>query len=130
MTGKFLDTLRKFKITSPFGERIHPVTKEKQFHNGIDLNMPKGTPIYAPDDATILKIWEDSIGGKQMQISTPRYIYGFAHLSEIFVREGQRVKEGDLIARTGDTGRVTGAHLHLTLRDKKFNLIDPKILLT
>lgn len=117
------------RIASRFGWRIHPVTGEKHFHNGIDIVMPIGTPIYAPDDGVIRDVYFNNIGGKQLLLDTDNYIFGFAHLSEVFVKKGQRVNKGDLIARSGNTGRTTGAHLHFTVADKKTGKhIDPSIL--
>ncbi len=114
------------RISSRFGWRIHPITKRKQFHSGIDIPAPEGTPIYAPDSGVVIKVWQNPIGGLQMRIKHDNgYVTGYAHLSKVAKREGERVEKGEIVAYTGNTGRSTGPHLHLTVRDPKGRLVDP-----
>lgn len=118
------------KISSGYGERTHPVTGTRSFHNGIDIVMPVGTRILAPYRGLVDKIWEDRIGGVQMRFSfslnEDRYTFGFAHLSRVVAIEGNYYDEGDLIAYSGNSGSSTGPHLHLTIRinGKLVNPID------
>jgi hypothetical protein len=127
---KIKEMYQKLRLTSPFGERVHPVTGKKDFHNGIDLAAPVGTQITAHTNMEVLNVWENDLGGKQCKVADDNYVYGFAHLSHIFVKAGQKLKEGDLIALTGNSGASTGAHLHLTTRDKKTQkLLNPEIVL-
>jgi len=113
---------KSFGVSSPFGDRIHPVTKEAQFHNGVDFKTPEGTPVYASFDG-LVSTFEDQINGKAMLLTndTIKRRVGFAHLSSFVAKKGQTVKQGDLIAYTGKTGRVTGAHVHMTLKDTATN---------
>ncbi|NCB19774.1 MAG: M23 family metallopeptidase [Bacteroidia bacterium] len=105
------------RITSPFGIRVHPVTKQKgSFHNGIDIACSVGTEVLTPVDALVTAVYTHEAGGKTVIIkdlnSTDRY--GFAHLSKQLVKVGQLVPKGSVIALSGNTGRSTGPHLHLT----------------
>jgi murein DD-endopeptidase MepM/ murein hydrolase activator NlpD len=105
------------KITSNFGNRIHPITGNVNFHNGIDIAVPIGTKVYAPASGRIVKIMTNDVGGKQLIVQHDNgYSTGYAHLE----------KNDDVIALSGNTGQSTGAHLHLTLRDKSGQFINPK----
>lgn len=113
-------------ITSPYGYRTHPVYKTaKQFHNGIDLHCPVGTPVLSPADGVVEKAWVDLQhgGGLSLRIKADQGpTFGFAHLSDVSVRPGQKVKRGEKVALTGGakghpmSGASTGPHLHFTLR--------------
>lgn len=111
----------RVRLTSPWGVRIHPVTHKEHFHDGIDLAFPVGTPMPAVMGGKVIRVVERYIPqkgyGKYVQIlhddgSSTLY----AHLDSIAVTEGQRVAEGAIIGRSGNTGRSTGPHLHLTYR--------------
>lgn len=120
------ELLKNYRITSPFGERIHPITLKREFHNGVDIATPVGTPITAHDDLVVLNVWQDHIGGLQMKVADDNYIYGFAHLSMVPVHINAIVKKGEVFAYTGNTGNSTGAHLHLTLRERaSLRLLNP-----
>lgn len=107
----------KGPITSGFGNRIHPVTGKKSFHNGIDIKVPVGTRVLAPKDGIISASWEDQLGGKSLIMTTHDNVkFGFAHLSKSHVTVGDSVHERQHIADTGNTGRTTGPHLHLTVK--------------
>lgn len=107
----------KVPITSPYGERIHPVTKKRQVHRGVDLATPVGTSVISPANGYVLKLRTDSICGKGLEI---RHSDGFdtvyCHLSQFLVREGERVSQGAVVAKTGNTGRSTGPHLHYAVK--------------
>ena len=104
------------RISSLFGERIHPVTKIKSFHNGVDIAAPVGTPVYTPVDAYIAQVYDHAIGGKTIILkdinSNDRF--GFCHLAQQLVKAGQTVPKGTMIAQSGNTGRSTGPHLHFS----------------
>ncbi|MHC1781031.1 MAG: M23 family metallopeptidase [Bacteroidales bacterium] len=104
------------RISSPFGERIHPVTRIKSFHNGVDIATPVGTPVYTPVDAFVAQVYDHELGGKSIILkdinSGDRY--GFCHLSEQLVKPGDRIQKGTIIAKSGNTGRSTGPHLHFS----------------
>jgi len=107
----------KGRITSKFGSRTHPITKEIKFHNGIDIAAPVGTKVLAPDSGKIIKCWDHPKGGICLaMLSNSGIRYGFAHLSMRLVKEGDKVTEGQLIAKSGNSGASTGPHLHFTVQ--------------
>lgn len=125
----FYYPLSEWVITSPFGNRIHPISHIEKFHNGIDLSAPVGTPIYAPEDSTVIKSYSNSVGGKQIILEHPEgYKTGYAHLSDTLFNVGDKLKRGDIFAYTGNTGASTGAHLHFTVR-KNDQFIDPESIM-
>ncbi len=102
------------RLASGFGYRIHPVYKVKKLHTGIDFSASIGTPIYATADGTIEDIRVSFSGyGKTVKID---HGYGFktryAHMHEFAVKEGQKVKRGQVIGYVGNTGTSTAPHLH------------------
>lgn len=127
---KSVDKKMKFpvqgKISSPFGDRIHPITKVKSFHNGIDIACKEDTKVICPADGVVIGRYSNEKGGNQLIIQhTNGYITGYAHLNSISVKFNQSVKQGQIIALTGNTGASTGAHLHFTLKDSKGKYLDP-----
>jgi murein DD-endopeptidase MepM/ murein hydrolase activator NlpD len=105
-------------ITSAFGWRIHPVMGESRFHSGTDLGAPQGTPVMAAFSGKVAIA--DFMGGYGLAVvlrhnnDTEETLYG--HLSEIFVKPGDTVKQGEAIGRVGSTGLSTGPHLHFEFR--------------
>lgn len=105
-------------ITSVFGWRIHPISGDPRFHMGTDLGAPLGTPVLAAYAGQVTIA--DFLGGYGLAIvldhnkGTQQTLYG--HLSEIFVKQGDLVKQGSVIGRVGSTGNSTGAHLHFEFR--------------
>ena len=106
-------------ITSHYGYRIHPITGGKEFHWGIDIGRPTGTPIFATHTGVITQVqFSDTGYGNMLRLrgeGSDEVIYYtlFAHLDEILVTNGQEIEQGDLIATVGNTGASTGPHLHL-----------------
>lgn len=100
-------------VTSPFGYRVHPITKQPDFHSGLDVANNRGTPIKVTADGVIKYAgWQQNYG----QVIVVEHKYGFrtvyAHLSLIKVKVGQKVKRGNVIGLMGDTGSSTGPHVH------------------
>lgn len=116
------------KITSKFGYRTDPKTgKQNAFHNGIDLSVPIGTPIKSPMDGVVSLVNSGGDGGNQIVIRhTNGYFTGYAHLSKQLVKKGDVVKRGDVIGLSGNTGKSTAPHLHLTMTDPSGAKIDPQ----
>ncbi|QKF64992.1 M23 family metallopeptidase [Campylobacter corcagiensis] len=106
-------------VTDSYGERIHPVSRVKRLHHGIDLRASVGTPAYATADGFVKFSGDSGTGyGKLVSIA---HNFGFetryAHMENVdVVRMGQWVKKGDLIGYTGNTGLSTGPHLHYEVR--------------
>ncbi len=116
--------LKSYKITSKFGNRYF--NNKIQFHNGIDLAAPTGTPIYSPADGIVSFLFSNNLGGLQLGINHKNgYKTGYAHLSKANFKVGDKVKEGDIIAEVGNSGASTGSHLHFTLRQGD-TLINPE----
>ncbi len=100
-------------ITSTYGLRKNPFGRGYEFHTGIDIEAPQGTPVRATADGVV--VLADRFGnyGKTVIIRHPTgYSTLYAHLSRIEVHNGQRVRAGQTIGRVGSTGRSTGPHLH------------------
>ena len=119
--------LQQSYLSSGFGLRYHPIYKVRKMHTGIDFGAGVGTPIYATGAGKVTKVSTSFHGyGKQVEID-----HGFglktkyAHLSEFNVKVGQRVKRGELIAYSGNTGTSSGPHLHYEVHKnhKKVNPI-------
>jgi murein DD-endopeptidase MepM/ murein hydrolase activator NlpD len=113
------------KVTSPYGNRFHPVLKKYKLHTGVDLGVPIGTPVYAMSDGVVLISGTNSAYGKMIVIDHGGGISSlYGHLSSLKVSVGDKVKKGQLIAKSGNTGYSTGPHLHFEIR-KDGTPIDP-----
>lgn len=130
----------EFVLTSPFGSRTSPFTRQPDFHAGIDLAARPGTEILAPAAGTVV------FAGRYPLKESPgwwrygnlvslrhgdRFITLFGHCDEIRVRAGQQVKQGDVIATVGNTGWSTSPHLHYEVRKRlpggAFEPFDPRV---
>jgi murein DD-endopeptidase MepM/ murein hydrolase activator NlpD len=100
-------------VTSEFGSRDNPFGTGTEFHKGLDIATRMGKDVIAPADGRVVEVAHRSDDGHIVRID---HGYGtsssYAHLSKSAVKQGIRVKRGDLIGYVGDTGRSTGAHLH------------------
>lgn len=107
----------KGRITSSFGKRTDPFTKKKKFHCGIDISCNEGTPIKASYDGRVIySDWKDGYGKVVIIKHDKGYITVYAHNRENIVNVGDKVNRGSVIAYSGMTGAVTGAHLHYEIR--------------
>ena len=106
------------RITSNFNpHRRHPITRKIRPHNGTDYGVKTGTPIYAPADGVVIKSTYQRAAGKYLVIQhRGSYSTVYMHLSKLLVRAGEKVKQNQRIALSGNTGRSTGPHLHYELR--------------
>ena len=108
--------LPKGIITSPFGERINPLTGKPHFHNGIDIAAPLGTEILASRGGRIINIGYNDIYGNFITIEhEDNYETVYCHLKKNFVELNQKVQSGMIIATVGTTGMSTGPHLHFEI---------------
>lgn len=100
-------------VTSTYGDRVSPFTGKPHMHKGLDIANSMGTPVIATANGIVVRAGRNGGLGKSIVIS---HGYGvkttYGHLSQTFVRVGQKVKRGDKIASLGNTGRSTGPHLH------------------
>lgn len=96
-------------------------------HNGVDVAVPVGTALIAPDTGIVTVSNYDERGGHQMRLSMSNgYTVGFAHLRDVPPPMGRIFERGELLARSGNTGETTGPHVHITLRDRSGELVDPE----
>ena len=100
-------------VTSEFGVRESPFRSGVEFHKGLDISTRFGKEVIALADGIVTMSIYDPQDGNFIKIDHGRGLAtGFAHLSKRVVKEGKRVKRGDIIGYVGDTGRSTGSHLH------------------
>jgi murein DD-endopeptidase MepM/ murein hydrolase activator NlpD len=114
------------RIASGYGYRIDPVYKTIKLHAGLDFAAPQGTPIYATADGTV-KVSGFSDGGYGNHVVI-NHGYGYetlyGHMVRIKVRNGTRVKRGEVVGYVGNTGKSTGPHCHYEVR-KNGQKLDP-----
>lgn len=107
------------EITSPYGERVHPVTEEKSFHTGVDIGADTGTEVVAAADGTVADSGNDETYGNYAVIEhTGGYATVYAHLGSVFVKSGDSIKTGEKVGKIGSTGISTGPHLHFEIKYK------------
>ena len=119
--------LKSIKITSPYGYRRDPFTGKLSWHNGLDLRA-KNEPAYAMMDGIVEKVGYDNRSGNYVTLKHGNYHVSYCHLSSVIVGKGERVFSGTIVGVTGNTGRSTGCHLHLTCK-KDGESFNPTILL-
>ncbi|BED96405.1 MULTISPECIES: murein DD-endopeptidase MepM [Escherichia] len=107
-------TTKQFRISSNFHpRRVNPVTGRVAPHKGVDFAMPQGTPVLAVGDGEVVVAKRSGAAGYYIAIRHGRtYTTRYMHLRKLLVKPGQKVKRGDRIALSGNTGRSTGPHLH------------------
>lgn len=114
-------TAQSWRVTSPYGYRIHPITGAKQsFHNGVDFgDKPHGHPIQTPYPGTVIaaQFYESRGNTVVIKLGWGSKCHQLCqHLSAFNVKVGDKVNPGDVIGFNGDTGNSFGAHLHYELR--------------
>lgn len=119
--------LKQLIVNSPFGLRKDPFNGKNRNHNGLDLRA-SCDEVYAMLDGTVKKTGEDKRSGKYIIMQYGEFLVSYCHLSRIWVESGAEVKPGEVVGITGNTGRSTGEHLHITCRRNK-KYVDPAILL-
>ena len=113
-------------ITSRFGNRT-PTEIVTANHKGLDIAGNMGDNIVSAMDGTVVQYSEEGDYGKHLRIQSGEVLTLYAHCSELLVQEGSTVKQGDVIAKVGATGRATGPHLHFEIRrDDRF--INPELI--
>ena len=128
--GNILSPIKgKLRVTSKFGNRIHPITKAAQFHNGADIVPAQypilGAPIQASFDGVVEKVFSDNLSGNAIVVTSGAVRMGYAHLQKpSTLKAGQQVKKGQILGYLGNSGRSTAPHLHLTMKIDNV-LVDP-----
>ena len=120
---------KDFKVTSPMGNRIHPVTKEKKHHNGTDIWSPhEPCWIEAPYDGKVLEARKSTAAGGGFgnfvkilhSINGKAYTTLYAHMADgLKVKAGQKIEAGTILGKMASTGMSTGKHLHWELKEGK-----------
>jgi hypothetical protein len=118
------------RITSRFSHsRYHPILKERRPHLGVDYGAPRGTPVLASADGSVIFSGRKGGFGNLVRVRHPNgYVTAYAHLSRMDVRRGQRVKQGERIGRVGSTGLSTASHLDYRVQNRSGKYINPKEL--
>ncbi|WP_331828684.1 murein DD-endopeptidase MepM [Candidatus Blochmannia sp. SNP] len=134
LEGSFIrfPTLKPFRISSNFNlNRLNPVTGQVSPHAGVDFAIPIGTPVFSVGDGEVIVSTYSKIAGNYITIRHSRHcITRYMHLKKLLVIPGQKVKRGDNIALSGNTGRSTGPHLHfeIWINHRPVNPLTTKIL--
>lgn len=114
---QFIHPVAGFPLTSQFGNRVHPISGDIRFHEGVDFGTPPGTPIKAAKPGTVAFAgWHGGYGKTVIMQHSAEYETLYAHLDEVWVTAGDRVAQGKVIGLSGDTGYATGPHLHFEIR--------------
>ncbi len=112
----FIPPLRDGEITSPFGYRVHPIRGEVIFHSGVDIGADYGEPVYASNHGiVVLSEWYGGFGNAVILAHGDGLYTLYGHNEELLVKEGDRVQQGQVIARAGSTGLSTGPHVHFSM---------------
>jgi murein DD-endopeptidase MepM/ murein hydrolase activator NlpD len=105
------------RLGDGFGMRVHPISKKRAMHEGIDISAPSGRDIRASASGTVSFAGTKNGYGKTVIINHGSGIKTlYAHASKLLVKNGQKVKKGEVIAKVGSTGRSTGPHLHFEVQ--------------
>lgn len=116
------------RITSEFGFRRSPFSRNLSFHEGLDISLQRGGDVFVTGAGVVSKVGYERAYGWMVDVShTKGVVTRYAHLSKVLVKAGQRVERGDRIALSGNTGRSTGPHLHYEVRVKD-RPVDPETL--
>jgi murein DD-endopeptidase MepM/ murein hydrolase activator NlpD len=101
------------EISSEFGYRRSPFSRRSSFHEGIDVSLRRGNRVVATGGGIVERVAYNRTYGTVIDVKhAPGLVTRYAHLNKSFVKQGQRVHRGELIALSGNTGRSTGPHLH------------------
>ena len=118
--------------TSNFGWRTHPTTEKRQYHNGLDLRAARRTPVKVTADGVVRYV-QDKNEGTLGRVVIVSHNYGFetayGHLRFVDVKAGDIVSKGQVIARSGNSGRSNGPHLHYEIRHAN-KVLNPKYFTT
>jgi murein DD-endopeptidase MepM/ murein hydrolase activator NlpD len=114
--GRFLQPVQG-EISTPFGLRRVINRQNKSPHTGVDLRAEEGTPVLASNSGSVILVDDLFFSGKSVILDHGQGTYSmYFHLSEILVREGEKISRGDVLGQVGSTGRSTGPHLHWGVR--------------
>ncbi len=115
-------------ITSVFGWRNPTVSTVSKYHTGLDIAAKTGTDIISATNGKVVLASSTGAYGNHLKIEVQGIIVIYAHCSELLVKEGDEITQGQVIAKVGSTGNSTGPHLHLEIR-KDDRYVNPKLIL-
>ncbi len=118
----------KAEITSHYGKREKTEIVSEN-HQGIDIGVVVGTTIVAAMEGTVTVVSKEGDYGTHVKIVNKDVTTIYAHCSKILVKEGEKVKKGQKIALSGNTGNTTGPHLHFEIRRQE-RTVDPELILS
>jgi murein DD-endopeptidase MepM/ murein hydrolase activator NlpD len=105
------------RVSSNFGERIHPIDGTRHFHTGVDVRAAAGTPILAAAGGVVKRAGERGGYGNAVEIDHGNGVSTlYAHARELSVQPGDTIEEGQALGFVGQTGKATGPHLHFEVR--------------
>jgi murein DD-endopeptidase MepM/ murein hydrolase activator NlpD len=117
------------RLTSTFGWRVHPITKNRAFHTGIDIGAAMKTPIYAAADGVVVFSGDGGSYGNMIILRHKNGLFTvYGHASKLIAKKGKYVRRGQKIALVGSTGASTGAHLHFEVKSTSKH-VNPHIAL-
>lgn len=103
-------------ITSSCGVRKNPILGQWEYHNGIDIAVAENTKAAAVRSGKVTEIRYSNTLGNVLKFETEDgFTIMYAHLNKVMVKEGKKVKRGEIVAKTGNTGLSTGPHLHYSV---------------
>jgi bla regulator protein BlaR1 len=116
---------KKRKVSAPFGPRVHPITKVKSHHNGVDMVDKQGTVLVAPEAGTVIEARKSNAPGggygyyvKFKGKSGAVHILAHMVADSLLVKKDQKIAEGQPLGKLGNTGASTGAHVHWEVQIK------------
>ncbi|MCM1388120.1 MAG: M23 family metallopeptidase [Bacillus sp. (in: Bacteria)] len=113
-------------ISSNYGERIHPITKVRTFHKGVDIAVPEGTKLYSAVKGVVTVSQYSESAGNYVTVKTDSgWTVTFMHMNARAVSVGQELEQGDFVGLSGNTGNSTGAHLHLQVANEEGETVNP-----
>jgi murein DD-endopeptidase MepM/ murein hydrolase activator NlpD len=117
------------RISSGYGERVHPVLGTHKMHDGVDFAAACGTDVHAAAAGTVVAVESNSASGNRVKVDHgDGVITGYYHLSAFKASVGDKVEQGDVVGKVGSTGRSTGCHLHFAKMDESGAYSDPMSL--
>lgn len=103
-------------ITSSCGERENPILQKMEYHNGLDIAVAENTQAVAVKSGVVTEVRNSETLGKVLKYETKDgYTVMYAHLNNVLVKKGENVKQGQIVAMTGNTGLSTGPHIHYSV---------------
>lgn len=112
-------------VTSSCGTRQNPILKREELHDGLDIAAAEGTEVVAVKSGVVTETRTSATLGRLLKFRTADgYEVMYAHLSETLVKKGEEIRQGQAVARSGNTGLSTGPHLHYSVW-KEGVLLDP-----